>query len=323
MLSKGGVVDDYLKNPVLLYDHVRRGYENDNDIILPIGKVNSLRLKDDQWVGEPEFDQDDDFAKKVARKFDKGYLNAASIGVEILELSLEPELMVPGQTGPTITKWKLNEISITDIPANPDAVKLNYHGKSIALNGKSDPGTLQNFFNSNPNTQMKKVIALLNATGLVGSLPDTATEELVASGVQAITGAMSAKDQEIVALKKTINDMTLAATAEKERALKTNATALVDAALAAKKIVAAQKEAYITLASASETGYGEVKKIFEGLKPYEPVAAQMSVSSDEETDEQRATEYAKLHKEGKLEKLKASNPERFNVLQASFKNSKK
>lgn len=152
---------------------------------------------------------------------------------------------------------------------------------------------------------MKKVIALLNASGIVGTLPETATEELVASGVQAITGALGARDQEIVALKKTINDMTLAAKAEKEAALKTNATALVEAALTAKKIVATQKEAYITLASASDAGYNEVKKILDGLQSFESVLPKLPKGDIEipSKKEDQALAFKKHMDEGTMSKL--------------------
>jgi len=323
LLSKGGDVSDFLKNPLLLYDHARRMWENTEDIILPIGKINNLKMENDQWVGDPEFDSDDDFAKKIARKFEKGYLNAASVGVDIIELSTDPELMVPGQTMPTVTKWKLKEVSITDIPANADAVKLSYSGRTLFLNGKTSPDEIKNFFNSNKPTEsiMKKTIAVLNASKLV-SLPETATDELVEQGVQVLMGQLSAKDQTIQAKDAEITRLKAEAEAAKTNSLKEKATALVEGALSAKKIVAAQKENYIALAASSEEAFKAQKAILDGMKGYESPLGALSADGDE-TDEQRVAEYKKLHTEGKLAKLKASNPARFEQLSNSFKASKK
>ena len=157
---------------------------------------------------------------------------------------------------------------------------------------------------------MKKVIAVLNATGLVGTLNEAATEELVANGVQAITGALSAKDQEIATLKKKIGDMETASITEKQNALKVNATALAQGALTAGKIVAAQLDAYIGLASASQEGYESVKKIFDGTQAYKPVNQQLSAAADNELpknlDKQKEL-FDKHIKEGTMSTLSAES----------------
>lgn len=165
-------------------------------------------------------------------------------------------------------------------------------------------------FNKPTDSSMKKVIVELNATGLVGSLPDNATEELVASGVKAITGALGAKDQEITTLKKQIGDMQAAATADKEKTLKTNATTLVEAAASSGKIVAMQKDAYITLASASEAGFESVKKIFDGMKGYQGVNSQLTATDNSELPASKSARVAMFEKhvnEGTIGTLKAEN----------------
>lgn len=157
IISDGGDISDYLKNPVLLYDHTRRTTENSKDIILPIGRINNLRLVNKAWIGDPEFDMDDSFARAIANKFQKGYINASSPGIEIVEVSAEPNLMVPGQALPTVTKWKLREVSITDIPANADAVKLSCNGKEIVCNAKNNLVELSHFFNGMPGADMSPI----------------------------------------------------------------------------------------------------------------------------------------------------------------------
>ena len=75
VMTAGGELTDYLKNPVLLYDHTRRAGVNDRDIILPIGKMTDLRSDGSRIIGTPEFDLEDKFAAEISRKYDKDIMN--------------------------------------------------------------------------------------------------------------------------------------------------------------------------------------------------------------------------------------------------------
>jgi len=118
VLTSGIRTENFLRNPVLLYDH---NLFSD----LPIGKVENLRVENGKLVGDPIFDEDDERARMVKAKYDKGMLNAASIGIQILKTSESPDDMVAGQTRPTVVECDLLEVSIVAIPANPNAVKLS------------------------------------------------------------------------------------------------------------------------------------------------------------------------------------------------------
>ncbi len=277
VMTAGGELTDYLKNPVLLYDHTRRHGENDRDIILPIGKMTDLRSDGSRIIGTPEFDLEDKFAAEVSRKYDKDIMNMASIGFEAMEWSTEPELMLPGQTLPTVTKWKLKEVSITDIGANPNACKLSHQGFTLTLNAATRREDIEAFFKTQQptNPQMKKVIAALNNSKLV-NLSEASGEELVAEAVTTLSAQLSAKDQTIAAKDAEINRLKTEAQAAKENALKERATSLVESALSAKKIVAAQKDNFINLASQSEEGYKSVKQLLDSLQGYQPVVPQLS-----------------------------------------------
>ena len=276
VLSEGGDMSLFEKNPVMLYDHVRRYDDNDKDIILPIGRWQELKRLGTQWVATPVFDMDDEFAQKVASKYEKDILNMASIGFEAIEWSTDPALMLPGQTGPTVTKWVLKEVSITDIGANPNACKLTYQGKTIELNDKTNPDELSDFFNSNKSTEttMKKVIAALNGSKLV-TLNEAAGEELVAAGVETLVQQLSAKDSVLSAKDAEIARLQNEAKEAKTAALKDKATQLVESALSAKKIVAAQKEKFVSLASATEEGFTAVKEMLDSMKGFEGVIHQL------------------------------------------------
>src|SRR5690242_4052618 len=120
VITAGIDLSAYLKNPVVLWDHARR-HSDTKDVILPIARMTNLRKENKQLIGTPEFDSKDTFAAEIGRKYDDGFINAASISfptIEAMEYSYEPGDMLPGQVGPTITKCKLREISMTDIPGN-------------------------------------------------------------------------------------------------------------------------------------------------------------------------------------------------------------
>ena len=295
VLTSGIDLGAYRKNPIMLYDHTRRDGKNSEEIILPIGRFTNLRVENNQLIGTPEFDNEDEFAAKIERKFNKGILNAASIafGYDAIEYSFDDTLMMPGQSGPTITACRLREVSITDIPANMNCVKLSDAERMITLNSKSSAEEIDNFFsNHKPTQSMKKVIAVLTASKLV-SLPESASEELVAEGAQALVNQLSAQTQVIRDKDAEIARLKAEAETAKTNALKDRATTLVESALSAKKIEAAQKDKFVKLASASDEGYDSVKELLDSLKPYEPVHKKLSASADEFPA--KPAELVKLH----------------------------
>lgn len=127
LLPEGGRLNSYKKNPVLLYDHGSHGKQQH----IPIGRLE-VALQNGVLVGVPEFDMDDKFAAGIAKKWNKGYLNAGSVGFEPITLTGDPELILPGQTNETVSEWELLEVSITPLPADRDAVKLSLDkGQSV------------------------------------------------------------------------------------------------------------------------------------------------------------------------------------------------
>lgn len=305
VMSDGGDLAQFLRNPILLWDHTRRYGENNKNIILPIGTMKDLHRQGSQIIGTPVFDNDDEFAKQVANKYEKDILNMSSIGFEAIEWSEDPALMLQGQTGPTITKWALKEVSITDIGANPNSCKLSHKGRVITLGEKTDPDELTNFFNSNkPENQMKKVIAVLNGSKLL-TLPEASAEELVAEGVQTLVNQLGSKDQIIAQKDAEIKRLGDEAKAARTAALTDKATTLVESALSAQKIVAAQKEQFVKLASASEEGYNAVKGMLDSLKGYQPVIPQLNAGGIElpATTTAKKELFEKHMKEGTLSKL--------------------
>lgn len=126
LLPEGGDATHYQNNPILLFQHARADrWDKPEAQRLPIGRIENLRLEGGLWVADdPIFDEDDEFALKLKKKYDKGMLNAFSPGVIPIEYSQDPSVLVQGQTRATVTKWSFYEISLVDVPKDGNATRL-------------------------------------------------------------------------------------------------------------------------------------------------------------------------------------------------------
>ncbi|ADO73917.1 HK97 family phage prohead protease [Stigmatella aurantiaca] len=117
---KGWRTDAYNANGVVLFNHDDGAHAAWTGAAppLPIGK-GRVYTKNDALMIDIEFDDDDDFAKRVERKVAKGILNAVSVRY----------LMLPGhyraneRGGFDCDAQELLEVSIVTIPGNARAVR--------------------------------------------------------------------------------------------------------------------------------------------------------------------------------------------------------
>jgi hypothetical protein len=306
VMTDGGDLTLYSKNPILLWDHTR-GHSQGNkekDIVLPIGRLVDVKRLGSQIVGTPEFDIEDEFAAEIARKYEKGIINMASIGFEPYEWSESPEHMLPGQTMATVMKWKLKEVSLTEIGSNSNCHKLTAGGVILTLNDKTSTEDIRNFFNSNkPEQPMKKVIAALNA-GKVVNLSETSGEELVAEAVTTLSSKLSSTTQSLQEKENEITRLKSELETAKTAGLKDKALTLVEAALSAQKIVAGQKDNLVKLASKDEDGYNGVKSMLDSMTGYKPAVEQIkSTDGIPVKKEDQAVAFKKHLSEGTLSTL--------------------
>ena len=118
ILSRGMSTVSFEKNPVVFYNH---GTYN-----LPIGKGKDLRHEPDGTITlDIDFDTEDEQALAVQKKAERGFLNACSVGIDVLETSTDATVVLAGQTRPTVTRSELLELSICGIPGNRNALRLN------------------------------------------------------------------------------------------------------------------------------------------------------------------------------------------------------
>lgn len=110
VVPEGGDVNNFLKNPILLYNHSGSG----------IGRLENLALELDGWYADIMLDPD---AKDYNGKLLSDRIKLGTLGmVSIRFISKEREENDHG--GLTIKKWELIEVSLVDIPANPNAEKV-------------------------------------------------------------------------------------------------------------------------------------------------------------------------------------------------------
>ena len=182
VLTSGGDWRQYERNPVLLFMH-NRAFDREN---LPIGRMENLRIEGDRLIGTPVFDLKDEFAKKVADKWDNGFLRMLSAGIEILETSSDASVMLPGQTRPTITKWKLIEVSVVDIGSNDEALRLyDKEGAMLKLAAGIDNELLPLLKEKEENQLITKSTMNKELLTLLG-LQEGATDEQVLAKVRGL-----------------------------------------------------------------------------------------------------------------------------------------
>lgn len=311
VLTEGIDTSYFEKNPVMLWMH-KRGAETgkDGEPMLPIGRWVGLKKQGGLLIAEAEFDEDDTFAMKVKKKAEKGIINATSVYLDALETSEDPTLKLPGQVGPTVTKSILREGSLVDIGSNMNALRLSYKGKPLKLSAETRPEDLNDIFEIK-NTSMKKIIALMNGEEGV-ALADSASEDDVEKQLKAKLSKLKALKEEVEELKAKLklaeDDKQEAETKLAAQEKSSAAELLVSTALAEKKIMPAEKEAFTKLAAAD---YESVKNILAQRKAYEPVHVQLNAGTVDKSDADKAKTWDELHKKGKLEALKLSDPNKY------------
>lgn len=130
VLTHGINLTRFLKNPVITFNH--------NTYAMPVGKVKNIRVENNQLIGEVEFDEEDANGRELKRKYENGFMNGFSIGIQPLTYSEEAQYVKIGQKYQTVTSCELLEIAAATIPSNPNAVSLyDRNGNVIELSNNS------------------------------------------------------------------------------------------------------------------------------------------------------------------------------------------
>ena len=285
VLTEGIDVEQYKRNPVLLYMHERGNV---------VGYVKDPKVENDEITGELMFDCASEQSERCQKQFEFGSLRMVSAGLEIIETSEDPAMLVPGQTRPTITKSRLFEVSVADVGANDDAIVLEKDGKRIMLSKDGACGLplITHSKNQNKKDMEQKVIALQLG------LPETATE----NEINAKLAQLKALQQENETLK-----------AEKQTLAEARIAQLVDTAIAEKRLDAQHKEQFVKLGG--QIGAEELEKTLQAMKPQVKLSAMLGHqgSAPGSASEKTYTKLSEVPAE-ELVKLRADNVEEYKRL---------
>lgn len=219
MLTSGADIECYKKNPILLWMH-NRPWRGTKDEVLPIGIVENIRIEGDAILGELKFDATDDFSREIEKKWDAGTLRAVSVGATVIEQSSDPSVVLPGQKYETITRWRLDEVSVVDLPANEDAIALSFEGNQNFVTLSKN--NIQNF------VKPIKKITMTEIAKKLGLKPDAAESEIL----QAIESLQA----DVATLRQGAEQANLAAI-----------TLLVDTSIKEKRITENQRNHFVEL----------------------------------------------------------------------------
>lgn len=286
VLTSGMDVGQYNRNPVLLYMHERGNV---------VGYVKDLKVENDEVTGELMFDRASELSKRCEKQFEFGSLRMVSAGLEIIETSEDPAVLVAGQTRPTITKSRLFEVSVADVGANDDAIVLEKDGKRITLSkdGACELPLINHFNNNQKEKEMEqKVIALQLG------LPETATEKEINEKL----AQLKALQQENDTLK-----------AEKQKLTDARIAQLVDTAIAEQRLDAEHKEQFVKLGG--QIGAEELEKTLQAMKPQVKLSAMLGHQGGVPSSQAEKT-YTKLSEvpAEELVKLRSENVEEYKKL---------
>ncbi len=291
VLTSGIDLTQYQRNPVLLWMHCRP-WRGTNDEVMPLGRMENLRIDGDNLIGTPVFDENDEFARKVKAKWDAGFLKMVSAGLRVIEESDDPAVLVQGQRYATVTKCKLLEVSIVDIGANDDAIVL-YDDQDRRINlSQGDNGVCLTPIN-NQNIHLNTNEMELKQIALALGLAESATEQ----EVLARAGQLCKDAGEVAKLRK-------AAEEQQNEAL----AALVDSAVSEGRFAADKRNHFLELGK--KVGLKALQETIDLMKPAQRPSTVINPANP------GSGEYKKLSDvpADKLEALRSQQPDKYKQL---------
>lgn len=117
MFMNGVVLDNYLKNPIILPNH---DYHSQ-----AIGKSLSVTVVGSKLIFKIQF-ADTELGREWFYLYANKFMNASSIG--FIGLEYKPN----SEGGYDFLKWELLELSLVTVPCNPNAIQRAYEDKKIS-----------------------------------------------------------------------------------------------------------------------------------------------------------------------------------------------
>ncbi len=126
---KGAILDNFLKNPVVLWVH--------NSFGMPVGKALWIKRGRKKITAKVKFAKTD-LGQEVFEMFKGGFLNAFSVGFIVKkshsptpdEIKKKPEL---AEAWRIFDEWELLEFSVVPVPANQEALATAVKQKTLTI----------------------------------------------------------------------------------------------------------------------------------------------------------------------------------------------
>ena len=295
LLTSGYQPDAFLKNPIGYYMHRR-----EEGVVL---KWENLHITEDKVIATPVVNLSNPRGAQIYDEAENGFLNAASVGhIVVLEYSTDPEMMLPGQTGPTITKWYNKECSLVDIPGNGNALTKLYDAQENELNLVD--------LNLKPLPVGKFPVAFSTEFYSVLKLDENAGEQAILDAVN----ELSAQNLSLMAANiKLQNDKTVLQQRLEEinaAGLKNEISRLLEQAIDEQKITNELRECLAADYSSNPAG---LKALLDAMPAYQSIVERLKASNKLHPElEWGWDEFEQNDPGGKrLEELKATNPEHY------------
>lgn len=301
LLTAGYLMEEFAKNPIGYYMHGTEEYPREAGVLV---RWEDLTLEDDKVYGKPCINLNHPRGQRTVDEVESGFLNAASFGHFVVldaEVDGGRELKDGDLNGLIITKWYNRECSLVDVPGNYNALTslFDVDGNSFNLSDFSK-------------TKITMEKANLSAASLaLLALSDNATPAAID---QAIAG-LAAKAQKV-------DELTTQLTAAAQKATKAeDDLKALQATVVAKEVDdllaegAKQKKVTPAMATELKATFAENPKGLKALIAAMPAqVAVVEKLKTEEEDQLKAEDWDKLDAAGKLEGLKASDPDQFKAL---------
>lgn len=223
-------------NPVMLDGH------NTSNLSV-IGKWKDIKVENGKLSADTEFDLEDENAKTISGKVERGIIKGASMGISFSKKDFSYE---NGEL--ILQKCSLHEASIVAIPSNAGALRLTMDGEELS---ETDIKTLclsmaQNYEQFKPNDTMKLKLSQLAFIALgFPSQTQEATEEQVNTAVLALE-----KERNQLKAQLSLSEEKVNAFLEKEKEAQLAATKkLLDEAVASGRITENKRQTFADLAA--------------------------------------------------------------------------
>ena len=299
LLTSGYQLASFQKNPIGYYMHRR-----EEGIVL---KWENVRIEDDKVLGTPVINLSNGRGAQTCDEAENGFLNAASVGhIVVLEYSNDPAQMLPGQTGPTITKWYNKECSLVDIPGNCNALTRLYDAQENELN-------LVDLGINNKNLITTIGQNTINELAGILLLDSAADEQAIVTEIKNLAAKTGVLELENKTLRNEKHNLQLQLDDLTQAQNKFEITATLDRALEDKKLTVSLRNQLAVDYAANPEG---LKTLLAVMPAYRSIAEHLSSKPLDTTEAQwQWDDFEKNDPSGKkLKELRANNPVKYKEL---------